>query len=394
MTKSELRRISTLAAVRSLLGEGGGAMPVRSMAAALGMPKSTLMRHLSELRAVGAVSFSPVRDGRRSGRVISMTFPDDFGPRMLPTAGPASGKKWDKKTEKNGTKNNPQNGTKKTDATPMKINGLEQSGDKKMGQKNGKKWDKKTEKNGTKNNPNTRNSLSVSELQGFSENKPSCAHDARAGFLADYSIRYAHTYNPSSPAAPKNADAPSDASRPTDASVLARRGRELYAAFVGQREAERKKKTENAEIIHAEPSKTECNGESYKLVARHEDRRFLPAQNEEPAADEVKEELEGLLTNPNYAFQVVSKSGVANLELIRGLIPEFAGQIALEGKNERGIKLALHFAYWLSKKKYYRNLNFQQNGTLQQQKEGKLLDDLKCVNDFMLRGDADHEGIL
>ena len=104
MTKSELRRISTLAAVRSLLGEGGGAMPVRSMSAALGMPKSTLMRHLSELRAVGAVSFSTVRDGRRSGRVISMTFPDDFGSRMLPSARPVSIKNGTKTGEKMGQK--------------------------------------------------------------------------------------------------------------------------------------------------------------------------------------------------------------------------------------------------------------------------------------------------
>lgn len=76
-----------------------------------------------------------------------------------------------------------------------------------------------------------------------------------------------------------------------------------------------------------------------------------------PAADGATEEdigaeVRGLLANEGVRYQVHQKSGMDDMAAIEGYIPEFAGQLALEGKGgEHGMRLAMHFAYWLGKKR-------------------------------------------
>lgn len=67
---------------------------------------------------------------------------------------------------------------------------------------------------------------------------------------------------------------------------------------------------------------------------------------------DIGAELRGLLGDEGVRYQVTQKSGFSDISAVEGYIAEFAGQLALEGKgDEHGMRLALHFAYWLAKKR-------------------------------------------
>lgn len=81
----------------------------------------------------------------------------------------------------------------------------------------------------------------------------------------------------------------------------------------------------------------------------------------------IQSRLEELLQNPNVIYQVRSKSGVYDDAYIRENAFEFANQLELQGKDESGISLALHYGYWLGikareqqKRSRYENINDQE----------------------------------
>ncbi len=77
-----------------------------------------------------------------------------------------------------------------------------------------------------------------------------------------------------------------------------------------------------------------------------------PAPPQGATEEDIGAEVRGLLANEGVRYQVHQKSGMDDMAAIEGYIPEFAGQLALEGKGgEHGMRLAMHFAYWLGKKR-------------------------------------------
>lgn len=68
--------------------------------------------------------------------------------------------------------------------------------------------------------------------------------------------------------------------------------------------------------------------------------------------EDIGAEIRELLGNESVQYQIAQKSGFRDVSAVEGYIAEFAGQLALEGKgDEHGMRLALHFAYWLAKKR-------------------------------------------
>lgn len=77
-----------------------------------------------------------------------------------------------------------------------------------------------------------------------------------------------------------------------------------------------------------------------------------PAPPQGATDEDIGAELRGLLGDAGVQYQVTQKSGFSDISAVEGYIAEFAGQLALEGKgDEHGMRLALHFAYWLAKKR-------------------------------------------
>lgn len=82
----------------------------------------------------------------------------------------------------------------------------------------------------------------------------------------------------------------------------------------------------------------------------------MTPQNEKSKTEAVEAELRGLMANDQVRFQLHCKSGGMDEATAASFIPEFAGQVVLEGKgDEHGMRLAMHFAYWLGKKKHFLN---------------------------------------
>lgn len=82
---------------------------------------------------------------------------------------------------------------------------------------------------------------------------------------------------------------------------------------------------------------------------------------------QIQERMKEVLQNPNFIFQIRSKSGVYDDDIIRNNAYEFANQLEMQGKDESGINLALHYGYWLGiknreqqKRRKYENINDQE----------------------------------
>lgn len=110
----------------------------------------------------------------------------------------------------------------------------------------------------------------------------------------------------------------------------------------------------------------------------------MTPQNEKSRIEAAEAELRGLMANDNVRFQLHSKSGGMDGATAASLIPEFAGQLVLEGKdgNEHGMRLALHFGYWLAKKKTHLDKQQKYADKKQQSAEADRRD-LELLYNFM-----------
>ena len=160
-----------------------------------------------------------------------------------------------------------------------------------------------------------------------------------------------------------------------DANVVAeasdeRTGSEINAAILceGQEQPLR----QDAEKPNAGGEKRACDGEVAQVIGQEKSKpeiALVSANAEEcsafgPAAvpsegraAAVRQELTALMNDPRVAYQLNAKSGGTPQEEILRLLPEFAGQMELEGNAEHGFKLAMHYAYWLGRKQQYKSQN-------------------------------------
>lgn len=120
------------------------------------------------------------------------------------------------------------------------------------------------------------------------------------------------------------------------------------------------------------------NGESEKrgeiveleqLQGAGRDKPENAPQNAKTAAGALETEIRGLMADDRVRLQLRAKSGGMDEATAASLIPEFAGQMELEGKEEHGMRLAMHFAYWLGKKKVF--LENQQKRADERQKRAE-----------------------
>ncbi len=96
---------------------------------------------------------------------------------------------------------------------------------------------------------------------------------------------------------------------------------------------------------------------------------------EKPAARTVEaltEELSQAIDDSTLGYQLHKKSNGMKAERMHEYLPEFAGQLAMEGKtNETGVKLILHFGYWLAIKQRKEQEN-QRHGDTKEQKQERF----------------------
>ena len=94
---------------------------------------------------------------------------------------------------------------------------------------------------------------------------------------------------------------------------------------------------------------------------------------EKPAARTVEaltEELSQAIDDSTLGYQLLKKSNGMKAERMHEYLPEFAGQLAMEGKtNETGVKLILHFGYWLAIKQRKEQENQRYGDTKEQKQE-------------------------
>ena len=109
----------------------------------------------------------------------------------------------------------------------------------------------------------------------------------------------------------------------------------------------------DAPKTNAEGEKTALDAEMVQVLAPRQNKPEMTPQNEKSKTEAVEAELRHLMTNDQVRFQLNCKSGGMDEATAASLIPEFAGQLVLQGKedDEHGMRLALHFGYWLRKKK-------------------------------------------
>lgn len=81
----------------------------------------------------------------------------------------------------------------------------------------------------------------------------------------------------------------------------------------------------------------------------------------------IQARMKEVLQNPSFIYQIRAKSGVYDDDIIRNNAYEFANQLEMQGKDESGINLALHYGYWLGiknreqqKRRKYENINDQE----------------------------------
>lgn len=101
----------------------------------------------------------------------------------------------------------------------------------------------------------------------------------------------------------------------------------------------------------------------------------------------IYDEIFGLMANENVRFQIYSKSGGVDTSTALTYLPEFAGQLELQGNTETGYKLVMHFAYWLAKKKT--ELEKQaRNGDYKQREEQRFRETQRALIGDMVYGDS------
>lgn len=101
----------------------------------------------------------------------------------------------------------------------------------------------------------------------------------------------------------------------------------------------------------------------------------------------IYDEIFGLMANENVRFQIHSKSGGVDTSTALTYLPEFAGQLELQGNTETGYKLVMHFAYWLAKKKT--ELEKQaRNGDYKQREEQRFRETQRALIGDMVYGDS------
>lgn len=109
----------------------------------------------------------------------------------------------------------------------------------------------------------------------------------------------------------------------------------------------------DAPKTNVEGEKTASDTEMVQVLAPRQNKPEMTPLNEKSKTEAVEAELRQLMTNDQVRFQLNCKSGGMDEATAASLIPEFAGQLVLQGKedDEHGMRLALHFGYWLKKKK-------------------------------------------
>lgn len=108
----------------------------------------------------------------------------------------------------------------------------------------------------------------------------------------------------------------------------------------------------DAEKSSGEGEKQAVDAKTVPMIGRKEKSPENAPQKTIPRARAVEAEIRELMANDMVRFQLHAKSGGMDEATAASLIPEFAGQVELEGKEEEhGTRLILHFAYWLGKKK-------------------------------------------
>lgn len=135
---------------------------------------------------------------------------------------------------------------------------------------------------------------------------------------------------------------------------------------------------------NTEGEKTASDAEMVQVLAPRQNKPEMTPQNEKSKTEAVETELRQLMTNDQVRFQLNCKSGGMDEATAASLIPEFAGQIVLEGKenDEHGMRLALHFGYWLRKKKSFLDKE-QKHANKRQQSADADRRDLELLYSFM-----------
>lgn len=121
-----------------------------------------------------------------------------------------------------------------------------------------------------------------------------------------------------------------------------------------------------------------------QVLAPRQNKPEMTPQNEKSKTEAVETELRQLMTNDQVRFQLNCKSGGMDEATAASLIPEFAGQLVLQGKedDEHGMRLALHFGYWLRKKKSFLDKE-QKHANKRQQSADADRRDLELLYSFM-----------
>ena len=139
------------------------------------------------------------------------------------------------------------------------------------------------------------------------------------------------------------------------------------------------------------PDGQKSNGEAGKrgenvrleqLQGAGRDKSEIAPPSVKTAAGGLEAEIRGLMADDRVRFQLRAKSGGMDEATAASLIPEFAGQMELEGKEEHGMRLAMHFAYWLGKKKIILD-NQQKRADGRQRRAEADKRDLKLLYDYM-----------
>lgn len=89
-------------------------------------------------------------------------------------------------------------------------------------------------------------------------------------------------------------------------------------------------------------------------------------------ADDIAGEVRELMRDENVRYQLRQKSGGMEMAYISAFIPEFAGQLALQRNTETGVKLAMHFGYWLGRKNEVVKKQSKNNDEREKQKQHHL----------------------
>ncbi len=157
-----------------------------------------------------------------------------------------------------------------------------------------------------------------------------------------------------------------------------------YVGNVPRRAARGRLIRHDAPKTNVEGEKTASDTEIVQVLAPRQNKPEMTPQNEKSKTEAVEAELRQLMTNDQVRFQLNCKSGGMGEATAASLIPEFAGQLVLQGKedDEHGMRLALHFGYWLRKKKSILDKE-QKHANKRQQSADADRRDLELLYSFM-----------